>query len=268
MKTLTTHFRPHLDDICAMWLMKRFLPEAKDAGIDFMATGPGGGKPVDDPELVYVGVGRGRFDEHKGDVGKCATSLVFDYVKEKVAFDPLELRAVAKIVDWVLLEDTGKLNTIEQRDFTVPVLIELYPIGPGSDVKVSELGFAILDGILVVQRNAVLIEDDWSGRKEFASRYGKAVAIGSGARKIDTYAYANGFDLAVIADPARHYLAVRASADSDIDLTPLHEQLKTADAGAAWYFHHSKKMLICGGDRAPDATPSSLALEQLIELMK
>lgn len=267
MKTLITHLRPHLDDVCAVWLLKRCLPEAKNASIDFIATGPGGGKVVDDPEMVYIGVGRGRFDEHKGDVGQCATTLVFNHIKEKTSLDPMEQRALQKLVDWVFLEDTGKLSTVDFRDFTVPVLIELYPAGPGSDAKVTELGFAILDAMLVVQRNAVRVEDDWAKRKEFASRYGKAVAIESEARKLDTFAYAKGFDIAVIVDHKRAYNTVRASADSSIDLTQAYETLKKIDPDADWFFHHSKKMLICGGDHGPNAKPSKLSLEQMIDLI-
>lgn len=267
MKTLVTHYRPHLDDICAFWILKRYLPEAKDAALAFTATGPGGGVMHDDADTVCVGVGRGMFDEHKGDVGDCATTLVFKHVMAKIEIDAQELRALRKIVDWALLEDTGKLSTVPFRDFTLPVLIELFPAGPGSDAKVTELGFAVLDALLVVQRNVVRIEDDWAKRREFDSRYGKAVALESSARKIDTYAYAKGFPLAVIVDPDRTYHTVRADAAADIDLTPAWEKIRERDPQADWYFHHSKKMLICGGDHAPGARPSSLSLDDLIGIL-
>ncbi|HTM67993.1 MAG TPA: hypothetical protein VL426_01720 [Candidatus Binatia bacterium] len=268
MKTLVTHYRPHLDDVCAFWLLKRYLPEAKDADLAFTATGPRGGQEHDGDDVVCVGVGRGKFDEHKGDVNDCATTLVFKHVLSKVALDPREERALRKIVDWVYLEDTGRLSTIDHRDFTLPVLIELYPAGPDSDRKVTELGFAILDALLVVQRNAVHIEDDWAKRQEVDTRYGKAVAIESAARKVDTFAYAKGFKLVVIVDPDRTYHTVRADAASDIDLTPAWEKVRAKDPQADWYFHHSKKMLICGGDHAPNARHSSLTLADMIEALQ
>lgn len=268
MKTLVTHYRPHLDDVCAFWLLKRYLPEARDAALAFTATGPRGGQQHDDEDTVCVGVGRGKFDEHKGDVGDCATTLVFKHILSKVTLDPREERAVRKIVDWTFLEDTGRLSTVPYRDFTLPVLIELFPASEDSDRKVTELGFAILDALLVVQRNVVLVEDDWAKRIEFDSRYGRAVALESAARKVDTFAYAKGFGLVVIVDPDRTYHTIRADAASSIDLTPAWEAIKAKDPDADWYFHHSKKMLICGGDHAPNARHSSLTLMDLVEALK
>lgn len=71
MKNLVTHLRPHLDDVCALWLLRRYLPEAKDAEIGFVATNERGGDVHDSADTVHIGVGRGMFDEHKGDVGEC-----------------------------------------------------------------------------------------------------------------------------------------------------------------------------------------------------
>ncbi|MEY4744580.1 MAG: hypothetical protein RL272_525, partial [Candidatus Parcubacteria bacterium] len=152
MKTLITHLRPHLDDICAMWLLKRYLPESKEAALDFIATNEKGGDVVADPDLTYIGVGRGKYDEHKGDIGECATTLVWNDIKGRVPRDEKEMRAVGKIVAWVLLEDTGKLNAEPYRFFSVPAIIEGYFDGHGRDSKaVTEFGFAMLDSLLLAQ---------------------------------------------------------------------------------------------------------------------
>lgn len=269
MKTLITHIRPHLDDICAMWLLKRYLPEAKDAALDFIATNEKGGDVVDNPDFVYVGVGRGQFDEHKGDIGDCATTLVFKYVVVHAQIDLLEKRALDKIVAWAFQEDTGRLATIPYRAFAVPAIIEGYFDGHDrSSHAVTEFGFAMLDALIVVQRNDVRLDDDWGKRVEFPSRWGKAVAVSSFVRQIDSFAYAQGYPLIVIVNPDRTYHSVRASAMSDVDLSDAYAKLKEIDPGASWYFHHSKKMLICGGDHAPQATPSKLTVEQLMDLLK
>ncbi len=269
MKTLITHLRPHLDDICALWLLQRYLPDAREAKLDFIATNEKGGDVIDDPDLTYVGVGRGKYDEHKGDIGQCATSLVWNDIKGRAALDAKETRAVEKIVAWVLLEDTGKLNAEPYRFFSVPAIIEGYFDGHGRDSKaVTEFGFAMLDALLLAQRNEVRIEDDWNGRVEFESRWGRAVAIVGTARQIDAYAYSRGIPLVVIVNPDRTYHTIRADAASPIDLTPAWEKIHAREPQASWYFHHSKKMLICGGDHAPNARLSALTVEDLIGYLK
>lgn len=270
MKTLITHLRPHLDDICALWLLKRYLPEAKDAQIDFIPTDEKGGKVSDDPEIAYVGVGRGRFDEHKGDIGDCAATLVWKHAEPRAAIaDPIEKRAIRKMVAWVFQEDTGRLNTVPYRAFTAPSIIEGYFDGHDRDsAKTAEFGFAMLDALLMTQKNEVRLEDDWANRKEFASRWGKAVAVVGASRQIDSYAYGRGFPLAVIMDPNATYHTIRADASSDIDLASVYEALRKREPEASWYFHHSGKMLICGGDHAPGATLSKLSMEELIALLK
>ncbi len=268
MKALITHLRPHLDDICGLWLLKRYFPEARDASIDFIPTNERGGDVTDDPEVAYIGVGRGRFDEHKGDVGECATTLVYKEVAPHIA-DTLEKRAVEKIVEWVFQEDTGRLGTIPYRAFTVPSIIEGYFDGHDRDSHATtEFGFAMLDALIVMQRNQVLLEDDWKNRIEFDSRFGRAVAIVGNSRQMDSYAYAQGFPLVVIMQPGGTYHTIRASAASNTDLTTVYEELHRREPEASWYFHHSKKMLICGGDHALTATPSKLSLQELIDLLK
>ena len=268
MKTLLTHIRPHLDDICGLWLLKRYFPGASTAAIDFIPTDQKGGDVDGNPEVLAVGVGRGRFDEHKGDIGECATTLVYKDVSGEIQ-DALEKRAVEKIVAWVFQEDTGQLGALQYRSFAVPSIIEGYFDSHEKDShKVTEFGFALLDALLAMQKNEVRLEDDWKNRIEFDSRFGRAVAVIGTSRQFDSYGYRHGFPLVVIMDPTGTYHTVRANAASEIDLTSAYEALHQREPNASWYFHHSKKMLICGGDHAPSATPSTLSMQELIELLK
>src|SRR3989344_3615266 len=115
MQTLITHIRPHLDDICAFWLLRRYEPAAAQAPMEFIATDARGGAVPEDPGAILVGVGRGEFDEHKGDVDDCATTLVLKNLEKRGLVPVGDLRAIEKIAGWVLLEDTGRLNTIDLR---------------------------------------------------------------------------------------------------------------------------------------------------------
>ena len=88
--TIATHFRPHLDEIAAIWFLVIFggamFPGIRDAKIVYWTNGgetPDGrnGDEWEKEGVLCVGVGGGRFDEHpaKGQPrkkGKCAATLV------------------------------------------------------------------------------------------------------------------------------------------------------------------------------------------------
>lgn len=266
---MITHRRPHLDDICGIWLFMRFIPGFADAQSDFISTDHKGNPSEDTAERIHIGVGRGQFDEHKGDVDDCATSLVFRHVREQVDLEPQTERALEKIVQWVLLEDTGLLAKIEQRDFTVPIILKgEYERAKRDSGAVVELGLKMLDALLPGQLNQVQVEEDWESRTEFVSRFGLAAALESDSSGMDFFAYKKGFPLVVQINAGSRYHGIRADADSDIDLTPVYEELMQREPEVGWYLHHSKKMLLCGGDLSPEVKPSSMTLEQLIELLK
>ena len=151
MKTLVTHVRPHLDDICALWLLRKYWhPEAKDAKIEFITTNERGGDVSDDEHRIYVGVGRGMFDEHKGDVGECATTLVFKFLNKREPFEHVEHRALERIVAWVLEDDTGKLNAVAYREYMIPLVLKGHFENAGRNSHAStELGFTMLDALLI-----------------------------------------------------------------------------------------------------------------------
>lgn len=269
MKKIISHTHPHLDEVCAAWLFKKYLPEFKDAEIGFIPIDEKGGRCPDDPDAVCVGVGRGRFDEHKGDIGECAASLVFAHIKEcGVKFEPLELRALEKLVNWVRLGDTGQLNKIEWHDFTVAVILNSQCIASGHDqASVMRLGFSILDALLESQKNAARLEADWPKRVEFESDFGRAVALITSAREADSYAFSHGFDVAVYINEERTYHNIRAAADSRVDLAPIYAKIVQVEPAAGWFLHHSKKMIICGGELTGYAKRSKLTLEWIIDLL-
>jgi hypothetical protein len=269
MKSLVTHNRPHLDDICGIWLLKRFFPDAKDAVIEFTSSGPEGEKHADTDDRALIGVGRGKFDEHKGDVGQCATTLVYAWLKERVAFDDVTRSALDAIVAWVLLEDTGMLMTIEHRQFTLAPVMRWEYERAGQDSHASvEFGMHILDVLLLIQKNEALLKRDWESRKEFDSPYGKAVVMVTDAMDNNPFAYAKGFTIVATVNPAGTYHNIKAPATADVDLTPVYEKLQKVDPKAEWFFHHSKRMLICGGPLAPESATSALDADGLVDVIK
>jgi hypothetical protein len=266
--TILTHVRPHIDDICGLWLLAKYAPEYKGADFAYVPSSEAPAWLTAHPDAVAVGTGRGRFDEHKGDVGKCATSLVWEYVQGFVK-DPVEKQAVTRMVAWVLEVDTGRLNVVEGREFMIPViLLGAYSyFGEDSDA-LRQFGFTMLEGLLVTQKNKVQLEHDWVERIPFTSRFGPAVAFVTSAEDPDNFAYAEGYDVVVTINRERTYFNIRARATAPVDLTSVYEELRRRDAEAEWFFHHSKHMLICGGYLAPQARLSGLKLEEFVEILK
>jgi hypothetical protein len=270
MKTIVTHIRPHLDEVLAIWLLRRYLPEEyKDAGIEFIPTDEGGGKRDDDPDKVYVGVGRGEFDEHKGDLYDCAASLIFKHLLGKgVKIADLELRGLAKLVEHVREGDIGLQHKVPNRTFAIQSILAYHRRAAGrGDQEVMNMGFEICDALLLSQMDVATLEEDWDKRIEFESIYGPAVAYASSARDADAFAYQHGFDLVIYISKERNYHNIRAYAGSEIDLSPIYLQLKQVEPNAGWFLHHSKRMLICGGELTGFAKTSKLTLEWVIDTL-
>lgn len=89
-KAIVNHRRPHIDEICALWLLRKFgektFPGASQAKMVF--EGAGGedlsgfsGDEFESEGIILIGVGGGKFDEHPGvkTFGKpdeCTSTLV------------------------------------------------------------------------------------------------------------------------------------------------------------------------------------------------
>lgn len=270
MKTLITHINPHLDDIAAIWLFKKFHPEFVSAKIKFISqsdTYKHKGKETED--RIYLGTGMGKYDEHKGDLGTCAMSLVWDDIN-KIGLAPkdrFEAAAIDEIVKWNLLYDTAQMPFGDWDDFTVEAFIRSYKNSPKDSLATVNLGCQILDRILpgVIEKQKAL--KDWQKRAEFKSKWGKAVAVESEHVGQDL-AYRNGFQISVIRNPKNHFIGICAAGTSDIDLTPVYLKVSHHDPEAGWYFHHSKKMILCGAKSAPDVKRSKLTLKEVIDIIR
>jgi hypothetical protein len=268
MKTVITHNQPHLDDICAMWIMARYLPGWEAATFEYIPANTTPSTVQDTKDRIHVGTGRGRFDEHKGDHDDCATTLVAKYVYETAEIPDAERKALDKMTAWVFTEDTGKLQGEPRREFSVPAALQLAFFSEGRDSeRVRAIGFSILDAIMVGLRNQVIIEEDWKDRIEFDSKYGRAIGIRTDGQELPGYAYGKGFDLVVLVGKDTPYATIRATAGSATDLTEVRERIAAAE-DVPWFFHHSKKMLICGGQKTDGKCRTTLSLEQLIGMTK
>lgn len=267
MKTLVTHINPHLDDILAIWLFKKFYPQFKNAGLEFISAHKGNMGLADSEDEVFFGVGRGKFDEHKGDIGESAGSLVWKEIKKSglAPKNETELGALEELVVWNNLIDTGQAPSYEFSEFSVQSLIRPLNSKPEVSQKAVELGTEILDRILEVLKRKQQSIRDWEKRIEFTTKFGKTTAISS--ETVDrSFCKMQGGDLFIIYNPK--YKSVQYFTPKDLDLEPIYQKAKAADPEASWYLHQSHHMILCGSHSAPGSKPTKLSLQQLIELAK
>lgn len=266
-KKLITHINPHLDDIAAIWLLKKYLPDFANAEIDFISAD--NQHQIESDDLLFVGVGRGKYDEHKGDVEDCATSLVWkDLLSKNLSpQDQNQKKAVDELVEWSRVIDLGRYPEQEFSDFIVPAFIRPSDNTKQSSLDAVELGEKILDRILEVLIKKQRSLSDWQNKIEFDSLFGKAVAVSS--QTINrAFCKANGDAvLYLMVDPVTNHVQY-FTPEFDIDLEPIYLKLKQLDPQADWFLHQSHHMVICGSGSSPDSKTTDLSFEQLIELAK
>lgn len=267
MKTLITHINPHLDDIFAIWLLKKFDPKYTEAKLEFISAAHNLGKQETE-ERVFVGTGGGKFDEHKEGLHTCAGSLVYDYLTKEhlLPKDELVVKALAEMVEWNKKIDTGTIPIEAYDEFSVPSFIRARDSKEQSSLKSVELAVEILDRILEVVGKKQQSVKDWEQRIEFESRFGKSIALKSAT--IDRpFCKRMGGDLFLIYNPK--YTSVQFFTPSQtLDLSLIYEKVKSLDPEADWFLHQSHHIVICGSGSAPDAKPTKLSFEQLIETIK
>lgn len=268
-KTLVTHINPHLDDIAAIWLCKKFHPGFGEAEVEFISASKSSQMSGDDENTIYLGVGRGKFDEHKGDLEDCATSLVWKYLKENnfVPQDEFKMAALEELVEWVRLDDLGRLTSLSFGEFSVASLIRVYGSEKGFHSKDSlRLGLEILERILRVLVNKHRALKDWQKRVEFKTKWGKGVGVVSEYVN-RSFCDSKEGDIFLMVDPKFKSVQFYTPKEA-IDLEPIYQEVKKLDPQADWFLHQSHKMVICGSGSAPSGVPTSLDFDNLIEVAK
>lgn len=279
MKTIVTHINPHLDEICAAYLLQHFHPDFKGGvAYKFVPAGLQIGKPAS--STVYLGVGQKFsppvfFDEHGGIEKECAASLVWNWFKKEgyaPQQDPALNSAIERLVEFVLKDDTGQfLGKRGLFDFSIATVFSFLPyLDSGSqEPKRIKIGFQIIEALLKALKTSELVRQDWHHRKEFMTPWGKGVGLETcNIKSAINYSYSKGFIVLAVVHPAKNYRQIRAQAKSSADLTPVFDWLKKNEPGAYWFLHHSKKLLLSGDDvQNNNITHSNLTLGELINLL-
>lgn len=253
MKKLVTHLIPHLDDIAALWLLKRFDSSSKKAGLKFVPTSAKGIKlPKNE---IGVGVGRGKYDEHKGDLREAAVSLVWkDLKKRKKLPRGTKGAAIAELVDFVRRGDLGEFIGKSGPTFHLGSILRKVTRLPGHNSRTSTLiGFTLLDSMYRLYEERVLVDRAIAKGLKFKTKWGKGIAITVDAlpASVSDRIAELGYAMVVLQYPKTKYLHVRATPGTKVNLHKLGRLLQKEEPQADWYLHHSKKLLIQGDWIAP-----------------
>lgn len=265
MKILVTHINPHLDDIAAIWLFKKYHPDFKEAKIEFIsAARDKAGEETEDK--IFLGTGGGQFDEHKEGLNTCAGSLVYEYLKDKGFIPENEIikGALEKLVQWNKLIDTGKGPDSEFTEFSVQSFIRCKDSSDLNSQKSVELGIEILERILIVLKRREHSIKDWKKRVEFTSKFTKSYAVIS--ETIDRE-FCREQDGKVYLMYHPRFKSVQFFAPN-LDLESIYKKVKELDPAASWFLHQSHHMVICGSSSAPDSKTTKLSFEELIQVVK
>lgn len=268
MKTLVTHLNPHLDEVVAIWLLRKFDAEFKDSPCEFIHMSKTAEAETNDPNKVFIGTGGGRFDEHKGDLDDCATTLVWKYLLSEgyIPEDRVLRGALSEITEWSLLIDLGRGPQSEFGPFAMQTYIRPKDYSPESSNKALDLGGEILDRILEVLKKKQQSIVDWEKRVEFECSYGKGVAVQS--TTVDRpFCKSHPGDLFIMVDPQTSGVQY-FTPSYDLDLEPIYNELLKVDKGTNWYLHQGHHMILSGRDADHNIIKPTLTFDGLMDVAK
>lgn len=219
-----------------------------------------------------VGVGRGKYDEHKGDLRDSATSLIWkDLKRRRLLPSRLEGRAVAAMVDYVRRGDLGEYIGQPGNFFNLSSMFQtLAGLPGGNSGSATRTGLKMLDALVALYGERIKVEDAVRRGSKFMTKWGSGVAVTTDAipGSVSSVIAERGYALVILQHPSKAYLHVRATPTVKADLTALKDAVKAAEPDTQWYFHHSKAMLLHGDLVAPTAIRSRFTLPSMTKLVK
>ena len=275
MKTIVTHISPDLDAIGSTWLIKRYLPEWDVAEHAFVPAGETyENKPPDDnPDIIHVDTGMGRFDHHQLSERTSATKRVFDYLSEEGYIKEKDLEALEYMVNFITeIDNFGEVHFPDPANIRYAFCLHefIYPLRSqfSSDTELMTVVMMILDSILYTQKNNLRAEAEMKEGVIMTTHWGRTLIMETKNEAAIKYALKKGFEMVIRRDPDTSTIRIKTQPNKKYDLTPLHKAIIKADPKATWFLHASKNMLLNGSSKNPNSIPSSLSLHGLIEILK
>lgn len=270
MKTIVTHIGPDLDAVTSIWLIKLFVPGWEEAAIAFVPAGLtlDGKPPDDDPEIIHVDTGFGKFDHHHLNTDTCAAKLIYETLEKKD-------EALGRLVD--VVNDTDHFRevffpnpTADFWNISLPTIIDGWRLIYANDpLKLVSVCMDCLDGAYRSMQSKVWAEKDVKEKAQiFETPWGKGLAVETVNDEVVHLGQKMGYKVVIRKDPNKGYVRIKALPVSEINLTNTYEELKVKDPSATWFLHASMHMILNGSTKNPDMRPTKLTLQEIMACVK
>lgn len=275
MKIIVTHLSPDLDAIASTWLIKKYLTGWDKAHIELVPAGStlNGNLPDADKNIIHVDTGLGKFDHHQTNKYTSATKLVYEHLIDNHLVDENEIKPLETVVDYVNTTDHfGEVFYPEadsdRYDFMIRQLIDGLKVINRDQIVLFETVFQLLNASLVVFKNKENAKEEIKKGFVFHSYLGKSLAIETKNEETIKLALKRGFSLVIRRNPEAGFTRIKTLPDDKLTLKPVYEEIIKKDKKGSWFFHVSGHMLLNGSSGNPKLIPTSLSLNQIIEIVK
>lgn len=275
LRTIVTHVSPDLDACTSVWLAKRFLHGWEDATFSFVQPGKtlNDAPPDEDPTVMHVDTGLGKFDHHQLHERTSAARLVLDHINATDQLRRTNKEPLERLVDIVTLYDNFEEIHFDNPShdshmFSINEIVHGLRVVFQDDVTAMEYMMYILDGLLLSLKNKVYAEKELDKGLTVESKWGKTLIIETKNDEVLKTALKLGYTLAARKDPEHGFIRIKAFPDKKYDLTKLYDVIKTKDSQkTTWFFHQSGTMILNGSTKNTSSVPSQITTAQLVEII-
>ena len=276
-KLIVTHIYPDLDAVMACWLFVRFSQsQYGDAQFEFVpAPGTYKGLPPDnDPRVVHVDTGGGKFDHHQLKDGylTCAAKLVWEELVAEGLIFPTDV-ALREMVKVALEVDQFRDCYWPETDHPRMALMlheiipALHRLQTHDNEAVLRLVFVYLDGVYQRLKDWQKGKDSVMEGQEFESRWGRGIVVITAASDVSKTAQKMGYDIVVIHDPQKGHLKIKTAPNVLQPLKPLYDKIVLRESPKRWVYHNSGHMLFSGSDKGGIKEPTQLQVSDILEMI-
>jgi hypothetical protein len=274
MKVIVTHISPDLDAISSCWMIIRYFPGWSKPLFKFVNAGQtlNNRNPDENPDILHVDTGLGKFDHHQFQDKTCAAKRVFEYLIENGHIQKKDIPALERMIVFVtdidhFLEVNFPEPTSDRYDFCLHQIVKGLEIVQNDENKI-EVVLIMLDSILYILKNKLKAISEIEDGFVCYSRWGKTLILETKNEESVKLALKMGYGMVVRKDPEKGNIRIKTFPDPKYDLTLLYEKIIEVDKKGTWFFHVSKHMLLNGSSKNLGQIPSLLTLQRLIEIIK
>lgn len=274
-KIIVTHNGPDPDAITAVWLIQRYFPGWDEAKYEFVPAGKTyrGAPPDDDPEIIHVDTGLGKYDHHQNNEISSATKKVFEEIVKTCKLEKNKLEALKRLVEVTNEVDNGRDITwpeaeMDRSEFMPHAFLNYFCGGTDSDTEKIKFGKKMLEMIYQSFKNKVKAEKELIEGIAFRTRWGKGILVETENDNVLSLGEKKGYSIVAKKSPETGHLRIYSRWDRGVDLSRAYEMVREEDPQATWYLHPSRCLLLNGSRKDPKTIPTTLSAKKIIAILK